>query len=95
MAVYEGIWRYMTVYEVSSCQRQKPATVPNPSLKTSTGFGHPWNMLSCLEENHVLLCCNRKYQDGTPMFEVNYGICIDDLELVPQRMPLLVLTRCV
>ena len=29
------IWCYTLL---SSCQRQKPATVPNPSLKTSTCF---------------------------------------------------------
>ena len=33
------------------------------------------------EENHVLLCCNRKYQDGTPMFETNYLMCLDGVEL--------------
>ena len=27
--------------------------MPNPSLKTSTGFGHPWNMLSWLDNTKV------------------------------------------
>ena len=47
------IYKYKCMYTyiyISSCQRQKPATVPNPSLKTSTCFGHPWNMFSCLDE---------------------------------------------
>ena len=31
------LYIYIYIY-ISSCQRQKPATVPNPSLKTSTCF---------------------------------------------------------